>query len=70
MIENKAKICSALCETLKLTRAGEDLTALQYIQKEDREMVILVFNDVHYIKVDVTADSGIAMMKDILKELT
>lgn len=69
MIEDKAKICRALCETLKLTRVGENLTTIQYIKEDDRETALLVFNQKHYIEVDVTADSGRAMIEDILRKL-
>lgn len=69
MTEDKVKICRTFCEALKLTRAGENLTTIQYIEEEDKETVLLVFNEKCYIEVDVTADSGIAMMKDILKNM-
>lgn len=69
MTEDKAKICRAFCEALKLTRIGENLTTIQYIEEENKETVLLVFNEKCYIEVDVTADSGIAMMKDILRAL-
>lgn len=70
MTEDKAKICRAFCEALKLTRAGENLTTIQYIEEEGKETVLLVFNEKCYIEVDVTANSGIAIMKDILKNMS
>ena len=64
--EDKATICSQFCGVLKLTRRFADLGAVAYDPND--ETVTVYFPD-HTAVIDVTADSGIAMITDILKTL-
>lgn len=65
--ENKIKICEALLETLKLTRIGEDLIDLDYI--EEKELVVAHFEGDGKKEINVACDSGIAMIKDIIRAI-
>ena len=70
MGENKQKICDLLCETLKATRDQEDLISLVY-EKNDAgyETVTSIYNGGGSRSVNVTMDSGVAMIRDIMKNL-
>ena len=71
-MENKVDILKAFEETLKLTREFSDLDALKYTEREDgTELVLVYFGSNLYptYKVNVTADSGIAMISDILRKI-
>lgn len=68
MNENKQLILSALADTLRLTRACEDLMHLEY--DPERELVNVYFIDdteAPSRKINVACDSGIAMIRDVLK---
>lgn len=67
--EDKAAICHALLVTLRLTRDGRDLIALNYRETAGGdEFVDICFNG--YTKTaNVTADSGTALIRDVLKAL-
>lgn len=64
--EDKATICSQFCGVLKLTRRFSGLEAVAY--DPNAETVTVYFPD-HTVVIDVDADSGIAMITDILKKL-
>ena len=69
-MENKQAICDALIPVLQLTRNLEDLTDLEYQIDPDVsgiEVVIATFRNGHRKVVDVTMDSGTAMIKDVIK---
>ena len=67
-MENKVKIVKQLEELLKLTRAGEDIFLLAYQKDENgEEFVNIHYKDDYIRKVCVTADSGIAIIHDVLK---
>ena len=82
MRENRQAICDAFCETLRLTSAAgspnnNPLIALKYMTKEEggrfEETVRPIFEDgcgeaFGYYDVNVTADSGIAMIMDIINQ--
>lgn len=69
-MENKKEICSLFLKALQATRGGEDLTALDYRKTEDgEEWVLMTYKNGYQKAVCVTADSGTALMKDILKEV-
>lgn len=82
MKENKQAICDAFCETLRLTSAAgsptnNPLIALRYMTKEEggrfEETVRPIFEDgcgeaFGYYDVNVTADSGIAIIMDITNQ--
>ena len=68
--ENKQLICDLLLKALQATRGACDLKFLAYEndEKRRREIVTAYFYDYrggHII--DVTGDSGIAMIGDIMK---
>lgn len=62
--EDKQAICDALYKTLKLTRAGSDIKALWY--DKESETVEIVFKSGLKWPVNVNADSGSAMIRDVM----
>ena len=68
-MEDKQAILDALKVTLNLTRAGDDITALNY--DKEREEVQVYFNNSSFAarRINVAADSGIAMIRDVMKGL-
>ena len=68
-MENHQVICMLLCLTLRETRQYSDLESLDYAKKGEGCYVIARFVNGGYRKINVTADSGIAMIKDILEHL-
>lgn len=69
MYENKQAICNELVEVLRMTRYFSDLQRLDYHKENDSdEDVIAVFEN--YTKsINVSMDSGIAMIRDILNQI-
>ena len=68
--ENKQRICDLLFATLKETRQHMDLQSLYYEKLESGdEMVTVHWSAGGTVVVIVTADSGIAMIHDILKAI-
>ena len=65
--ENKQAICDALVETLKYTRDANDV--LTMIFHEDIEIVEIVFISGGIRRVNVAMDSGVAMIRDIMRGL-
>jgi len=65
--ENKQDICDKLLETLKSTRALNDLVGLKY--DGESEVVEAVFEKGYTCTINVAMDSGIAMIRDILRAL-
>ena len=68
-MENYQVICDTLCSTLRLTRQFDDLVKLEHIQEGEERYVVAEFTNGVTRKITVTADSGIAMIKDILRNL-
>lgn len=68
-MENHQVICMLLCLTLRETRQYSDLESLDYAKKGEGRYVIARFVNGGYRKINVTADSGIAMIKDILRNI-
>ena len=66
-MENKKRICSMLLPVLQETRAGCDLIDIRY--DDENETIELIFVAGYKKKVNVTADSGLAMIKDIVQQL-
>lgn len=66
-MENYQAICDTLCSTLRLTRQLDDLVKLEHIQEGRERYVVATFDGGYTKTVRVTMDSGIAMIKDILK---
>ena len=68
--EDKQFICDLLCATLRATRDQHDLKQLVYDRRGvDDEMVTVVYEN-GGTSVNVSMDSGIAMIRDILKALS
>lgn len=71
--EDKYRILKLFTPVLRETRAFPDLERIDYIKDEEGETARLVVEDPTgqcpptFIDVDITADSGTAMLKDILK---
>lgn len=73
-MENKQAICDKLTETLKLTRHLDDISKIEYVKKGsgDEECVIYLSQNGHefvYRRINVSMDSGYAMVKDIMKNI-
>lgn len=68
-MENYQAICNALCRTLRQTRQYDDLYWLEHIQDGHKRYVIAEFTNGNIRIINVSLDSGIAMIKDILKNL-
>ena len=80
-MEDKQKICDAMCETLRLTSAAghpmnNPLVELRYMTKEEggkySETVRPIFEDGNgnngYYDINVSMDSGIAIIMDIVNQ--
>ena len=78
MEENKAEICKAICDTLRLTRAAGDsrynaLKEIRYMVNEyGEEIARPVFEDGNgengYYDVNISGDSGIGIWIDITRQ--
>lgn len=66
-MEDKQNILNLLLPALQATRNLNDLTSLDYIA--DKEMVIAVFANGSKKFAGVAADSGTAMIKDIINQI-
>lgn len=64
--EDKQAICDALCKALQLTRSGSDISEIRY--NAEGEYVTVYYTTGH-ININVAFDSGMAMIRDILKGL-
>ena len=69
MDENKEEIVQKLFEVLRITKAGSNLIAMEYEEEIYDEYVILTFDKGYRRIVDVTADSGKALINDVLRYL-
>lgn len=71
MKEDKRKICSLLLPVVQATRAGWDVIDLEYTNNEftDDEYVRIRYASGCTKKVNVTLDSGTAMILDVIKGL-
>lgn len=69
MMENKANITQRLLLCLMATRAGEDIEDMSYGEINREEIVTIRFEHGRTLHVNVTADSGIALIQDVIKAL-
>lgn len=67
MEEDKRAICLCLSMTLRLTREYHDLSELKY--DSDKEVVVATFAGGCTRVINVACDSGVAMVRDILRGL-
>lgn len=65
--EDKIQICKKLCEALQLTRCCSDLKSIDY--EADSETVVLHFGDHGVVRVNAALDSGVAIIRDIMKHI-
>lgn len=68
-MENKAEIAKKFCDTLRMTREFEELQSLEYAHDDYREYVTATFKNGYTKEINVAHDSGIAMIRDIIKGL-
>ena len=72
--ENKQDIANQLCEALKRTDMWNDITALKYIREPSgypEEWIYIDFKDHPAARrVDVSADSGWTLIKDVIAALS
>ena len=67
MNEDKQKICKLLCAALKATKDQCNLKDILYVKyTEYEELVTLRYENGHKKDINVTGDSGIQTIKDIL----
>lgn len=71
MKENKQTICDALAFTLHFTRNQYDIEKLLYVHDPilDLELVKIKWSNGSSKKVNVTGDSGTAMIRDIMRAI-
>ena len=68
--EDKQLICDLLCWTLAATRDQHDLRSLVYHDHGTKGQMVTIAYSEGGTSVDVTADSGIAMIRDILRAIS
>lgn len=66
-MEDKQKICDLLLPALQETRSLSDLVSLEYDSVE--EVVLATFVNGYQKTANVAMDSGIAMIRDITKQI-
>ena len=70
MNENYQEICSDLCKILRKTRYLSDLAEIRHeYEKNGDRTAVCVFEGGYEKRINVSSDSGFAMMKDILNNL-
>lgn len=66
-MEDKQKICGLLLSALQATRSLSDLVSLEYDGVQ--EVVLATFDNGYQRTASVAMDSGIAMIRDITKQI-
>lgn len=66
---HKAEVLESLLPTLQMIDACKELEELLLVVKDGEETVYCYFTDGYNIPVNVTADSELAMIGDVIKEL-
>lgn len=64
--ENKKKLVEGLTKLIKRTREGKGLKNIVYKKGNGDDEFVIIENFNGSKQIDVTADSGIALMRDIL----
>lgn len=68
--EDKQAICDALCKTLQLTIVGRNLERIEYkCLGPWTDRAFLHFSDGNSHEVNISMDSGAAMIRDIMREM-
>ena len=66
--EDKSYICQVILGALKATVAGLDIADIKYEQLTNGdELAVIIYDNGYRKPVNVSCDSGIAMMRDILR---
>jgi hypothetical protein len=69
-MEDKATICDLLCVALQATRNHGDLRSIQYVKEQNGdETAVLTWENGGQRRVNVSMDSGTAMIRDIMKAI-
>lgn len=70
MMEDKARILDALRYLLNLTMFGQDIHFIDYIKEEDgMELAEVTWADGYTQRINISMDSGIAIIRDVLRGL-
>lgn len=72
MKEDKARITSALFDAVRLTRAGDGIRSMDYVNDPNsygREHVIITYSNGYIKRVNVAMDSGAALIRDVMREV-
>lgn len=69
MDEDKQKICDLLLLVLQATRGGSKLVNLVYSDESGRETIMAEFQGGWKKVADVTADSGTALIFDVMRQI-
>lgn len=68
--EDKEAVTQALFNALKTTVEGVDIAEMNYRRlSNNEELVTIVYNTGYRKTVNVSCDSGVALMKDVLREV-
>ena len=68
--EDKQNVINYLFQALKQTVAGVGLDAIRYEQLNNGdEIAVLMYDNGYRKSVNITADSGLALMRDILRAI-
>ena len=71
-MEDKRLVVAKLEELLRVTRQFNDLTLMKYeVAENGMEYVLVYFNNEEKpsYRVNVTADSGVALIRDVLRRI-
>lgn len=68
-MEDKTTICDLLCITLQATRNHEDLKSIQYVKEANGDETAVLTWEGGSQRVNVSMDSGTAMIRDILRAI-
>ena len=66
-MENRQKICDLLLLTLKATRSGGSIKRLVY--DDYTESVIVTYSNGSEKRVNIACDSGVALIRDVMKAI-
>lgn len=65
--EDKQKILDYLCEAVQHTRMASNIDNIKYVEEFGSEYAVIQFDDYSCEKwCDITADSGSAMLADVI----
>lgn len=68
-LEDKVKIIKRLKKLLKATRAGREIVDMYLVEWNGNKETVEIIFESSTKEVDITADSGIAIIKDVINKL-